>query len=242
MPPRSNPKLDALAQMLERTGDDPQRLELVRRAQRFKRSWVELAEALQALRTSRAYETWGYADLQEYCTKELAIRSATVDKLLLSLSTLERHAPEVLERDGVARHIPSLDALDFFSRALGDEQRPGPLRRLDTPDQLEQQLRSAVFDEGQSVRELRDRFNPVLRPKPQDEQDNDVVRKTLVAAKRLHELVPEVPGLTEARVGRVLAILEALLADLGTLLEKPAAARTAGKRAKDERAPRATDN
>src|SRR5687767_8775032 len=104
--PRSHPKLDALAQMLERTGDDPQRLELVHRAQRFKRSWLELAEALQALSRSRAYEAWGYADLREYCSKELLIRSATVDKLLLSFSTLERHAPEVLERDGVARNIP----------------------------------------------------------------------------------------------------------------------------------------
>ena len=228
--PRSHPKLDALAQMLERTGDDPQRLELVRRAQRFKRSWLELAEALQELSRSRAFETWGYADLREYCSKELSIRSATVDKLLLSFSTLERHAPEVLERDGVARNIPSLDALDFFSRALGDEQRPGPLRRLDAPDDLERQLRSAVFEEGQSVRELRDRFNPVLRPRPEEEETHDLARKAQAAAKRLHELVPEVPGLTEARVGRVLAVLEALLNDLGALLEKPAAARTASKR------------
>jgi hypothetical protein len=227
--PRSHQKLDALAQMLERTGNDPQRLELVRRAQRFKRSWLELAEALHELRRSRAYEAWGYSDLQDYCGKELSIRGATVDKLLLSFSTVERHAPEVFERDGVARPVPSLDAVDFFNRALGDEQRPGPLRRLDTPDDLEQQLRSAVFDEGQSVRELRDRFNPVLRPRPEAENDADVARKARAAAERLQQVVPQVPGLTEARVGRVLAVLEALMHDLDAIIDKPAAARTARK-------------
>jgi GTP cyclohydrolase I len=70
--PRSHQKLDALAQMLERTGEDPLRLELVHRAQRFKRSWVELAEALHELRGNRGYEAWGYADLHEYCAKELS--------------------------------------------------------------------------------------------------------------------------------------------------------------------------
>jgi hypothetical protein len=228
--PRTHKKLDALEQMLARAGDDPQRLELVRRAQRFKRSWLELAEALQELRAARSYEAWGYADLHEYCAKELSIRSATVDKLLLSFSTLERHAPEVLERDGVARPIPTLDALDFFNRALGDEQRPGPLRRLDTPDDLEQQLRSAVFDEGQSVRELRDRFNPVLRPRPEAETRSELARRTHAAAERLVQLVQEVPGLSQARKGRAVAALEALMADLDSILDKPAAARSAGRR------------
>ena len=108
--PRSRSKLDDLADMLARTGDDPERLDVVQRAQRFKRSWVDLAESLVRLRKSRAYEAWGYADLHEYCNKELAIRGATVDKLLLSFTTVERHAPEVLARDGVARDIPSSSA------------------------------------------------------------------------------------------------------------------------------------
>jgi hypothetical protein len=228
--PRSHQKLDALAQMLERTSGDPLRLELVQRAQRFKRSWVELAEGLQQLRGSRAFEAWGFADLHEYCAKELSIRPATVDKLLLSLSTLTQHAPEVLQRDGVARNIPSIDAVDFYTRALGDEQRPGPLRRLDAPDTLLDQLRSAVFDEGQSVRELRDRFTPVMNPRSEGDERLEHARKTRSAAQRLRELVPEVRGLSEARVGRVLAALEALLTDLDGLIEKPSAARTARKR------------
>jgi hypothetical protein len=229
--PRSRSKLDALAEMLERTGDDPERLDIVQRAQRFKRSWVDLAEALVRLRKSRTYEAWGYGDLHDYCNKELAIRGATVDKLLLSFATVERHAPEVLARDGVARDIPSIDAVDFFSRALGSEEKPGPFRRLDAPDDMVEQLRNAVFEEGQGVRELRERFNPVLHPKSEADESQDLVRKARAAATRLCELLPEVEGLTSARVGRTIAALEAVLRDLDGLLNANAAktARTANK-------------
>jgi hypothetical protein len=220
---RSDSKLDALAEKLERSGDDPRRLELVQRARRFKRSWVELAEALIALRQSQAYQQWGYGDLHEYCNKELSIRSATVDKLLVSFSTIQRHAPEVLQRDGVAREIPSLDAIDYFNRALGTETKPGPFRRLDAPDHVLDQLRTAVFEEGQNVRELRERFNPVLRPKPESENKEDAVRRARTAAQRLTHALSEVEGLSEARVARVHAAIEALLRDLDQLGEKTAA-------------------
>ena len=220
---RSDSKLDALAEKLERSGDDPRRLELVQRARRFKRSWVELAEALIALRKSQDYQQWGYGDLHEYCNKELSIRSATVDKLLVSFSTIQRHAPEVLERDGVAREIPSLDAIDYFNRALGTETKPGPFRRLDAPDHVLDQLRTAVFEEGQNVRELRERFNPVLRPKSESESKEDAVRRARTAAQKLTQALSEVDGLSEARVARVHAAIEALLRDLDQLAEKPAA-------------------
>jgi len=212
--------------MLERSGDDPERLEIVQRAQRFKRSWVELAESLVKLRRSQAFHQWGYADLHEYCGKELSIRPATVDKLLLSFSTVQQHAPEVLARDGVAREIPSLDAVDYFNRALGSDTKPGPFRRLDAPEQVLEQLRSAVFDEGQGVRELRERFNPVLRPGKQEAADpQDAVRRTRAAAQKLVQLLAEVEGLSEARVARVQAAIEALMRDLEQMGQP--AARTA---------------
>lgn len=86
-------KIDDLAQLLELTGADAQRLDVVRRLQRFKRSWIELAEALVKVR-------------------------ATVDKLTASYSTVQRHAPEVLGRDGAARAVPHVEAVEYFSRAL----------------------------------------------------------------------------------------------------------------------------
>jgi hypothetical protein len=227
--PRGNTKLDALEAVLARTGDDPERLELVQRAQRFKRSWVELAQALAAARDSRAYERWGFGDLHEYCAKELSLRAATVDKLLWSLGTVQRHAPEVLERDGVARHVPSLDAVEYFGRALGSEERPGPALRTSEPDALIAELRSAVFDDNQGVRELRQRFSPTLHPERSSPDDDDVVRRTLAASERLRALVLEVDELSEARVGRVLAALEALERDLAALQPQRRAARTAKK-------------
>jgi hypothetical protein len=229
--PRSHQKLDALAAMLERAGDDPVRLDLVQRAQRFKRSWVELAEALTRLRDKRGYAAWGYADLHEYCMKELAIKPATVDKLVMSFATVERHAPEVLGRDGVARNIPSIDAVDYFGRALGSEDKPGPFRRLDAADDVVEQLRSAVFDEGQGVRELRERFNPVLWPKAEQNETQDLLRKAQALVAKLSQLLPEIEGLTEARVGRVLAALEALGRDIDALEADAAKKAKRGSRA-----------
>lgn len=215
---RTEERLEQLADRLSR-GGDPERADIVRRAQRFKRSWVELAEGLAALRKNRAYERWGYNDLYEYCQQELHLKAATIDKLVLSYGTLQTHAPEVLERDGVEREIPSVDSVDYFNRAFGlnDKEDAPARRRLDAPKGVLDELRSAVFDEAQSVGELRKRFDPVLRPKEAVEQLNDAARKTRALANKLAEAVQAVEGLSEKRVARVIAMVEALNRDLDEL-------------------------
>lgn len=220
---KSHEQLEALADKLERNGDDPARVDIVRRAQRFKRSWVELAEGLLKLRKGRAYERWGYADLYDYCQKELHIKQVTVDKLMVSFSTLQNHAPEVLKRDGVSREIPTIEAVDYFTRAFGsgDEDDDAPARRrLDAPKAVLAELRSAVFDEGQSASELRKRFDPILRPKNEDDETTEAWRKAKALAERLGQVVQGIDGLSESRVGRVLAVVEALVRDLEGLIEK----------------------
>jgi len=215
-------KLDALLQTLTDSGEDPRRLEIVRRALNFKRAWVELAEGLTTLQRSRAYEKWGYTDLQEYCTGELHIRPATTEKLLLSLSTVRDHAPQMLEQ-GAPHDVPSIDSVDYFSRAL-DLTGPGAKdasRRLDAPEDVVEELRAAVFDEGQSVGELRKRFNPVLRPKPEEQEAAEQARKTRTAAARLLELVRNLDGLSEKRVARIEASVDALMRDLDKLAPPP---------------------
>lgn len=222
--------LEALADQLERSGGDPARVDIVRRAERFKRSWVELAEGLYQLRKRRTYEQWGYSELHEYCQKELHIKATTIDKLMISYGTLREHAPEVLKRDGVARDIPSLESVDYFSRAVppanneDDEIPTGTRRRLDAPPSVIDELRSAVFDEAQSVGELRKRFDPILRPKPEGADEADALRKLKSIAEKLGAGVQSTPGLTEKRVGRVVAMVEALVRDLDELIEeaKPA--------------------
>jgi hypothetical protein len=217
--------LEALADRIEQGGGDPLRVDIVRRAQRFKRSWVELAEGLTALRKSRRYEKWGYSDLADYCQKELHIKAATLEKLVLSYGALRTHAPDVLRRDGVSREIPSLEAVDYFSRAVGIGGEGGEAgtetrRRLDAPREVLEELRSAVFDEARSVGELRKRFDPILRPKSADEDAADGLRKLKALAERLSGAVQATEGLSEKRVGRVLAVMEALVRDVDELLEK----------------------
>jgi hypothetical protein len=213
--------LEALADRIESSGGDPMRVDIVRRAQRFKRSWVELAEGLTALRKNRRFEKWGYSELSEYCQKELHIKQATVDKLVLSYGALREHAPELLRRDGVSREIPSLDAVDYFSRAVGsgdDEEATSTRRRIDAPREVLDELRSAVFEEGRTLGELRKRFDPIFRPKSAEEEAGEQLRKLKQLADRLAESVQHVEGLSEKRVARTLAAIEALQRDLDELL------------------------
>lgn len=220
--PRSHDRLETLADQLEHTGDDPARLTLVRCAQRFKRSWLELATALSELQNRRGFERWGYTDLHEYCQKELSIRSGTVDKLLLSFGTVQRYAPDVLE-PGRARHeTPSFDTVDYFARAIGREESAG--KRLDAAPEVMEKLRAAVFEEGRSLPELRGEFGPLLRPKTTE--TDEVPQRARATATRLLGLLPQIPGLTEARVGRVSAALESLVRDLDAMDPEKATAKS----------------
>jgi hypothetical protein len=207
-------RLEALADRLEQAGDDPFRVTLLRCAQRFKRSWLELAKVLYELQSRRGFDRWGYADLHEYCQKELAIRPSTVDKLLLSYGTVQRHAPEVLAgvNSGSRERsdVPSFDAVDYFARAIGREESAS--KRLDAAPEVIDKLRAAVFEEGRSLPELRGEFGPLLRPKSAESED--VAARARTAAHKLLSILPNVPGLTEARMARTCAALEALVRDL----------------------------
>lgn len=213
---RENTRLDELEGLLARAGDDPLRLELVRRAQRFKRSWVELAEALNTLSRNGDYKRWGFATLHEYCQKELAIKEATVAKLMLSYGTLERHAPEVLARDGVARQLPSQEAVHYFARAIDqyESEDDDGNRRLDASESLVNDLRKAVFDDHKPMAELRRAFDPVLHPKSPETRHAESLRTVRAAARRLLQAMQEVEGLSEKRVARVQAAVDALIRDL----------------------------
>jgi hypothetical protein len=221
--PSATEKIEALIQRLEQTGAEPRRLDALRSTQRFKRSWVELAETLVNLRRDKTFESWGYEDFHTYCAQELHLRRATVDKLTISFSTLQRLAPQVLAWDGVEREIPSLQAVDYFGKAV-EVANLGPAANEQTrpkqqPRQVIKDLRHAVFDEGQSVAELRRRFDPILRPKPKGTETLDVIQRALAATRKLVDLVPEIDGLAEKRVATVERALGGLRQDLEELAE-----------------------
>lgn len=216
---RGRKQLEAIEQFLERHGDDPQRLDLVRRAQAFKRSWIELAEALVQVRASGEYRNWGYDDFHRYCQAELQLKAATVDKLTVSYSTLKNHAPDVLERDGVVRAIPSYQSIDYFARAVdhagSNVTDRGELRF--GGENVIDDLRTAVFDDARPVNELRKRFDPILRPQPEGAQQLQHVDQLLRLLRKVTESLPLIDGLTMQRRQRTEASLDLLREDLERL-------------------------
>jgi hypothetical protein len=222
-------KLDALADLLAKTGGDAGRIELVKSAQRFRRSWVELAKGLCDLRRTRRYEAWGYSDFYDYCAKELTLRRPTVDKLTISFSTLKKHAPDILERDGVAQPIPNYQAIDYFGKAVGDygddaaELAKAGKKAVNfvvpRSESEVSELRSAIFDEGASVTELHRRFDERFFPKPKAERELEVLRKVSSAAKRLQEALEEVPDLPELQQASLNKQLTRLLENLEEKME-----------------------
>lgn len=213
-------KIDDLIAVLEKTGADPLRLDVLRRTRQFKRSWVDLAEALVEVRRNRAYESWGYEDLYAYCRDELSLRKATVDKLTASYHAIRTHAPAVLERDGIAKVIPSYEAVGYFERAAKAANDTAGSKEEDRAKSMAlDELRRAVFDEGRPVSELRRRFDPVLHPKTTEEQQLAAVTTALRLSARLAEVLPDVEGLDEARVEEMEVALGTLRRDLEALAE-----------------------
>ncbi|TPV97190.1 MAG: hypothetical protein B7733_00790 [Myxococcales bacterium FL481] len=214
---KSSRKLDELAALLERTGGDPERIEAVRRTQKFRRTWLELAEFLCQIRRKRTYERWGFSDFHAYCNDELTLKRATVDKLTMSYATLQSHAPQVLKRDGVARQIPSYEAIDYFAKAREDvaANDTASARAKKAGDTELEELGRAVFESAEPVRELRKRFDPVFFPQPKAAVELSALNQASSAAKRLAQILPEIRGLPDKQVRR----LEAELGDLRTTLD-----------------------
>ncbi len=240
---RASEKIAALLERLETSGAEPLRLDALRITQAFKRSWVQLAETLVQIRDSSSYEGWGFDDFYGYCSQELHLRRPTVDKLVMSFSTLKRLAPSVLRWDGVEKEVPSLQAVDYFGKAVTAANKPPEQRtpasgeEAPPPREVIKELRQAVFDEGQSVAELRRRFDPILRPKPQGAEELDAIQKALAATRKLADLLPEIEGLADAQVSSVEKSLGSLRQELESLAEPLRAKLDAEKKAR--RSPRA---
>jgi hypothetical protein len=211
-------RLDQRAEALALEGADPVRVDLLRRARNFKRSWVEMAEALLELRVSRRYEDWGYKDLYAYCSEELLIKKRTVDKLTGSYNTLQTHAPEVLQSDFDQRRMPSVDAVDYFAKAVDRVSDPGTAPPEEPAESVVQDLKQAVFDEQRPVTSLRRRFNGVVFTKSHDENALAIMEKSNAAAQRLCNWLPNIEGLGRDRIAETAACLDALIRDLEALI------------------------
>ena len=214
-------KLTRLVEALDEAGNAPERLHVARCALAFKRSWVDLGAALHGLRASGAYRAWGHEDLLSYCAAELGLRAPTVDKLLVSFATLQRHAPERLDGEGEGP-IPSYQALDYFARATGEPRADGSIPRnapSEPPsDEVLTQLHSAVFEQGQSAQQLRQHFDPLVRPRSPEEQQLLALRRASATAIRLLEQLGEVDGLADEQVQHLQHVIDDLRAQIDALV------------------------
>ncbi len=196
----------ALADAEAAHADDPERAELLRRARRFKASWVELAEGLVQVKRSGRWSEWGYDSLEAYARAELRLKPETVDKLTGSYSFLQRRAPTVLSRDVLADPFPSYQAVDFLRRA--EEQDGAP------PDAVEG-IRRRVLEEAAPLasvsREYRDLVFPV---------DEDALRaRDSAAVKNVATRLREILASTRAVPRRVASETSAALDKLLEALE-----------------------
>jgi len=166
---------------------DPERADTLQKARAFKRTWLELAEALARVQAQRSWERWGFPDFDAYCRKELHLRGSTVAKLLGSYRFLETSAPRVIERARVSEPpfdapIPSLASVEFVKKAT--ERDAADAETLQT-------IHRVAFEEGADAPVLARRFKDVAFPET-DRDRRDKLRGAIAqAARRLSALIAE---------------------------------------------------
>jgi hypothetical protein len=188
---------------------DPDRVLLLDRARRFKRSWIELAEVLVRAREDESWARWGFRSFDDYCARELHLRGGTVDKLCASFGYLRTHAPRLLrdDDDDLVRPVPTWQAVDFAARA--EERGAAPVETLE-------EIRHAVFDEGAAAPALSRKFRDVAFPVAASERRARAREQLLAAARRVADLVadPEA-GVPQKLAERVEALMGEVQQALG---------------------------
>jgi hypothetical protein len=189
---------------------DPERADTLQKARAFKRTWLELAQALSKIQSENSWERWGFADFDSYCKKELHLRGSTVAKLLGSYRFLETSAPRIVERaraDHYEAPIPSMAAVEYVKRAT---EKGG------ADEETLQTMTRVAFEEGGEVATLKKEFGELVFPVT-DAQRKDRARGAISsAARKLSALVAE----PDSPVPRKLAIrVEELVGELLETIE-----------------------
>jgi hypothetical protein len=167
---------------------DPLRADTLQKARAFKRTWIELADALTKVQSHKSYEGWGYPDFDTYCRKELHLRGATVQKLLGSYRFLETSAPRVIERardleqEDFSSPIPSLPAVEFVQKAT--ERGAADAETMET-------IKRVAFEEGVDAPMLARKFKDVAFPETDRERREKLRANIAQAARKLSSLIAE---------------------------------------------------
>ncbi|MBA3395457.1 MAG: hypothetical protein H0T89_22605 [Deltaproteobacteria bacterium] len=168
--------------------DDPVRADTLAKARAFKRTWLELAEALSRCTEKRLFVNWGYTDFESYCRKELHLRGSTVAKLLGSYRFLETSAPRVIERARTTEStdfvppIPSMQTVEFVQKAT--EKGAADEETLRT-------IHRSAFEEGLEAPVLAKKFGELAFPQTNAERKEKLRAQIAAAARRLSALIAE---------------------------------------------------
>jgi len=192
--------------------DDPERAEILRRARRFKSSWVELAESLTRARRKGQWKAWGYDSFENYARRELHLKPETVEKLTGSFAFLAASRPEVLARDGVSASIPNYQAVDFLRRAEAEK----------VPADTLESLRKRVLDEGAPLPALNREFRDAIFPVDEDTLHQREVAGLKNVATRLRQLLAETRTVPRKLASEVSSTLDELLEVLADREEEAA--------------------
>jgi hypothetical protein len=160
---------------------------------------------LSQVRATDAWQPWGFASFDAYCTAELHIRRATAEKLLRSYGFIHRHeraeAPETAER------APPFEVVTV----LADAEERGQLSERDYA-----RVRDSIWDPRRSPAELRRELSERF-PVPQGAPD--VGGQLLRFARSARRLATELRASSHVPAAAK-RTAEALAEELESLLEK----------------------
>jgi len=165
--------------------NDPLRADTLQKARMFKRTWLELAEALTKVQAGQSWQNWGYPDFDAYCRNELHLRGSTVAKLLGSYRFLETSAPKVIERaraDHFESPIPSMPVVEFVQKAT--EKGAADAETMET-------IKRVAFEEGADAPMLAKQFKAIAFPQTDREVREKLRSNIAQTARKLSSLIAE---------------------------------------------------
>jgi hypothetical protein len=184
------------------------RRQVLESVRRFRASWVELARLLAQVRREGSWEAWGHSSFESYCSKELFLKRATVEKLTLSYGFLERREPRIVRaRD--PGEAPSFEVIEVLSRA----EAAG---RLD--DRAWAEMREEVLEGGAGRADVARRITERFGPPPEKERapPAERLRRLAQAARRVADACEEerdVPAPLRRHARELAEALERLAGD-----------------------------
>ena len=174
----------------------------------FKASWVALGSILTEVRERGIYKDWGYTTFETYCRRELRIKKDTAIKLTRSFSFLRDHEPDSLD---VRSELPPLDVVDLLSRAR---------ERTKVSDEQLRDIQEEIFSaekmptRGQVMKRFREvdpeAFRSAPRPAKSAGQQEGDVRKALLLAERLCEVMESIQTVDPETSNRARSVVASL--------------------------------